>query len=151
MSELKIKQIKIETINPMYDAIEDRIRLSFNHKHESNHVDFMLTRKLLLQLLPSYEEYMFKVYSNEPLEQTVPKNKYARLSSHKQLKAHQLHPTLLSSIQFSYIEKTQQTLLSFQSSQINAYVTLNHKAFVEIINIIKSTIPYFDWGISPDL
>jgi len=145
------KQIKIETIHPIYDVIEDRIRLSFNHKQETNHVDFMMTRKFLLQLLPSYEEYLSKVYADKTLNQKVSQNKNARLSNHNQLKPYQHRAALLKGIEFSYIEKTQQTLLSFYSTHTKAYVRLNYEALIEIFNIIKSTIPHFDWSISPHL
>ncbi|MEA1880494.1 MAG: hypothetical protein U9N11_07615 [Campylobacterota bacterium] len=145
------KQIKIQTITPRYDEVEDRIRLSFNHQDTQNCIDFMLTRKFVLKLLPSIEEYMLKVYYKEMNENTntTAKQKGARIGNHNILKPYQENAELLLAIQFSFMEKNKLTLLKFSTKYTEATITLNYESFVSIVTLIRTTTPNFDWGISP--
>lgn len=144
------KTLKIETITPRYDVVEDRIRLSFNHQNMQSRTDFMLTRKFILKLVPSYDEYIFKVYpdSIEKMNTTTMKNKNTRIYNHSKFEAYQNNAMILHGIEFTFLTKDKLTLLKFYSKNVEATVTLNYLELNKLIQLIKSTIPYFDWGIS---
>ncbi|CAA6822013.1 MAG: Unknown protein [uncultured Sulfurovum sp.] len=146
------KQIKIQTITPRYDEIEDRIRLSLNHEDTENCIDFMMTRRFVLKLLPSIDEYMLKVYYKEMNQDTTTpaKHKGARIGNHNALKLYQENAELLLGIQFSFMEKNKLTQLKFNTKYTEATVTLNYESFMSIVTLIRATTPNFDWGISPD-
>jgi hypothetical protein len=144
--------LTIKTVTPRYDEIEDRIRLSINHMDSKSRIDFILTRKFILKLLPSYEEYMFKVYYEKMQNEsttTTPKYKSIRISDHSKLAPYQENPELLQSIQFSFQEKNDLTILKFGTKYTEATATLNYESLTNIFALIRSTIPHFDWGISP--
>jgi len=149
---MSLRQIKIKTITPRYDILEDRIRLSLNHNDIQNQIDFMLTRKFILNLLPSYEEYMLKVYNKEMQEKKYnnqKKQQGARLDNHNNLEPYQHNAELLLSIQFSFIPKDKLTILKFSTTHTEAIATLNLQDLINVFSLIKSTIPYFDWSVSP--
>ena len=56
------KTIYIQTLTPLYDKVEDRIRLSINYQDIANRIDLMITRAFILQLLPIFEEFIYKHY-----------------------------------------------------------------------------------------
>ena len=147
-----MKQINIQTITPRYDVLEDRIRLSLNHKDEHSRIDFMMPRNFVLQLLPSYEEYLLKVYYKLIQDDTTistPTTKGARMIDHNKLLDYQKNPELLRGIQFSFIEKSGITVVTFQTKQTHATVRLEYEALRSMFVLIRTTIPYYDWGISP--
>ena len=148
------KQLKIQTITPRYDVIEDRIRLTLNYKASQDRMDFMLTRKFILKLLPGYEEYLLKVYYEEMQKTkhtTISKNKNTRLNDHSTLEEYQRKAELLLGTQFSFISKNKLTLLKLQSQHSEATATLTYEDLSNLVEVIKSAIPYFDWGVSPHL
>ena len=54
------KVISAQTFTPVYDELEDRIRLSVNYQDVNNRIDFLITRNLIINLLPSIEEFIYK-------------------------------------------------------------------------------------------
>ena len=151
---MALHTLDIKTITPRYDEIEDRIRLSLNHQNIQNPVDFMLTRRFILKLLPSYEEYIYKVYDKKiQTEDTHKTTKYntLRITNHTELKPYQEDPELLQGIQFSFIQKSELTLLKLSTKHTEATATLNYESLTNIFALIKSAIPHFDWGISQNI
>lgn len=148
------KSIIIHSIQPRYDVIEDRIRLLLNHKDVANCVDMMLTRRFLLQLLPSYEEYLYRVYADEMKAATtikIGKRKNIRLENHSRLKPYQYEAQLLSNVQFSYIAESRLTKLTLHTRDTRATVSLSYKGLTELFAVMKTAIPRYDWGISHTL
>ena len=146
-------KLKIQTITPRYDVAEDRIRLSFNHQDKQSQIDFMLTRKFILKLLPSYEEYIYKVYADEIKKIDIKnvENKNARIHDHSKLEPYQKEAMLLHGLEFTFLKNNKLTLLKFYSQSVEATVTLDYIELNKLVQLIKSTIPYFDWGLSPHL
>lgn len=151
---MPLKEINIQSIQPKYDVIEDRIRLLLNHKQEGNRIDFMMTRKFLLHLLPNFDEYMLKAYPEQThtkLTDKILKRKNDWLNNHNDLKPYQYNAELIESVQFSFIEKKKITLLSFSSTETKATLSLNSQGLSEVFAILKTAIPYYEWGISHNL
>lgn len=151
---MSLHTLDIKTITPRYDEIEDRIRLSLNHKDIQNSVDFMLTRRFILKLLPSYEEYIYKVYDEQIQTEniyTTTKYNTLRITNHTELKPYQDNPELLLGIQFSFIQKDKLTVLKLSTKHTEATATLNYESLINIFALIKSAIPHFDWGISQNI
>ena len=149
-----MNEINIQTITPKYDVIEDRVRLMINHKDENSRIDFMMTRNFVLQLLPSYEEYLHKVYTKLMQDDTPTQGKQtkgARIPNHTTLAPYQEKAELILNIQFSFIDKNEITVVKFKTKQSQAIVRLEYEALKSMFRLIKSTIPYYDWGISPHI
>jgi hypothetical protein len=151
---VSLEQINIQTITPKYDVIEDRVRICFNHKDENTHIDYMMSRNFLLQLLPSYEEYLLKVYydlMNENVEPIKAKHKGARMVNHENIAPYQKNAELIISVQFSFVEKTAITIVKFQCQSTEAIVRLDYEGLTNMFSLIKATTPFYDWGISPHI
>ena len=155
------KTLNIQTITPRYDEIEDRLRISINHKEKDNRIDLLITRNFILKLLPIYEEYVIKAYysdisltnkmPNDPFYTILKPNTNTRITSHSQLKTYQQDAALLLEVHFSFIKKDKLTLFKCQTKETQASVKLTLETLKTIFSLIKSTIPYYDWGISPDI
>jgi len=65
MSKNNSESIIIKTFTPIYDAIEDRIRIAINYQDIHNRIDFMLTRAFLLQILVNFDEYLHTYYQDD--------------------------------------------------------------------------------------
>lgn len=149
------KLIYIQTITPVYDSVEDRIRLCVNYKDINKRVDFMLTRGFLLKLLPTIEEYIYKYYSHEFIEQknknTVDKieeNKNLSQTDMQDFELYKNREDLLYTINLSYNETTQLTTLHLVSkSDITASVVCNVVLLKSILESIIKSIPKVGWGI----
>jgi len=151
---MTMNEINIQTITPKYDVIEDRVRLMINHKDENSRIDFMMTRNFVLQLLPSYEEYLHKVYTKLMQDDTPTQDKQtkgARIPNHTALVPYQEEAELILNIQFSFIDKNEITVVKVKTKQSQAIVRLEYEALKSMFRLIKSTIPYYDWGISPHI
>lgn len=168
------KNIQINTLSPIYDKIEDRIRLSINYQDINNRIDLMLTRSFLLKLLTSIDEYIHTYYPkntdmNNPLYIEVEKEnskthktnkteakkevEYSKNIEKTNTEDYDLYRSLedlLVSINLKYDKNTQRTFMQFISKEgyiatINVDITLLQK----VLESIKHSIPNMEWGISP--
>jgi hypothetical protein len=58
------KEIIAQTFTPIYDEVEDRIRVVINYQDIMNRVDYMITRKFILNIIPTIDEFILKHYSD---------------------------------------------------------------------------------------
>jgi hypothetical protein len=157
------REVVALTFTPKYDIVEDRIRLSINYNDIKNRVDFMITRAFILKLLPYLDEYMFKFYNTEltastniPELKDVDEKKISVSTStsktdNTNLELYKQDDELLITVNFSYIKKTKISILKFQSENSQAVAQLNGESIKQVFMIIKSTIPFFSWGISHNI
>ena len=155
-----MRTINALNFTPKYDEIEDRIRLSVNYEDLQNRVDLMLTRNFILKLLPIVDEYMFKFY-NEDLNILPQQNISTKTEDNTKnqtsktdgvnLELYKQADELLIEIKFSYIQKNNMSIIRFISKDSEVISQVNSDTFKQIFNMIKSTIPFFSWGISHNI
>jgi len=162
------KIININTVTPTYDLNEDRIRLAINYQDVHNRIDMMLTRSFLLKLLPTIEEFVYKFYPNESIEDNVKievtysndtdesnntpaQSNLPANSSQTILEDLELYKgleDLLITANFSYDRKTQLTTIVFISKENHqASIVCNIDIIKSLISTIKQSVPKLQWGI----
>lgn len=145
------KNIIAKTFTPMYDEIEDRVRVVVNYQDIQNRVDFMITRNFILNLIPSAEEFMSVHYGIEDFEtpkQSDAKEKATSKTDSTNLELLRKDDELLREVNFSFDKNSKQTLLTLSSKNSVAKAQLDGFMLLQIFQIIKLAIPYIKWGIS---
>jgi len=154
------RKVNAVSFTPKYDSLEDRIRLSINYDDIQNRVDFMITRSLILKLFPLLDEYMFKYYDIEltsqspvapSIKEQIKENKTTSATDGANLELYKQEDELLEEISFSYIASKKLTVLNFKSKNSEAIAKLDANLIKQVFAIIKSSIPFFSWGISHNL
>lgn len=154
------RDIKAISFTPKYDELEDRIRLSINYDDIQNRVDFMMTRAFILKLLPTLDEYMQRFYNLDlaPVKPAQTNTKEQAQSSEStsltdgaNLELYAQGDELLIEVKLSYVKKTNISIVQFISKQSVATAQLDANAMKQVFTIIKSTIPFFSWGISQNI
>lgn len=151
-------QIIANTFTPTYDEIEDRIRLSINYQDMQNRVDFMITRSFILNLLPVAEEFLLKHYgieaspykknNIEEIKQTEQKTLSSTDMSNLEL--FKMQDELLREVNFSIDPKTKDITVKFSSNTTMAIASFDVNMFEKLFSVIKASIPFIKWGISPN-
>jgi hypothetical protein len=149
------KNIIANTFTPLYDELEDRIRLVINYQDIHNRVDFMITRNFILNLSPAAEEFISKHYENATLAQdniTVNSQKDTNQSlsqtDNVNLELFRTDEVLLLEVNFAFDINTKQTVLTLSSKNISAKAILDAYTMSQTFKVIKSAIPNIKWGIS---
>lgn len=152
------KNIIVNTLTPIYDNLEDRIRLSVNYQDLNNRIDVFITRSFILQLLPSIEEYIYKHYPNETIledEEIVISNNNPSQTNNAFSQTNQEDFTLYKNIEdllitvnLSYHNETKLTIITLITKD-KYILTLNANAEMlrNIIKALKNSIPKMAWGI----
>jgi hypothetical protein len=145
------KNITAKTFTPIYDSIEDRLRLVINYQDIQNRVDLMITRSFILDLIPSAEEFIAKYYGELDVEvntQSEIKERSTSKTDNVNLELLRTNEELLQEVNFSYDPNSKHTILTLSSKNIVAKTELDSFMLQQIIQVIKSAIPYIKWGIS---
>lgn len=147
--------ILANTFTPIYDELEDRVRLVINYQDMPNRVDFMITRSFMLNLVPTAEEFIEACYIDETFVEDKLNNILDNQDSNRTSKTDTTNlelmrttEELLLEVNFSFDIKTQLTSVTFKSKNKSTRAILDHFTFFQTINIIKASIPYIKWGIS---
>jgi len=150
-----MRKISANTFTPIYDQVEDRIRLVINYQDIQNRVDFMITRSFILNLVPAAEEFMAKHHSEKPLLQNSLKESVQGKQSDGlsqtdgvNLELLRTNEELLLEINFAFDLNTQQTIVTFSSKNTTTKASLDSITMQQTFSVIKSAIPYIKWGIS---
>jgi hypothetical protein len=149
------KNIAANTFTPLYDEVEDRLRVVVNYQDMQNRVDFMITRNFILNLSPAAEEFIAKYYENNALvhhnnPSTVQQdtNQFISKTDTVNLELLRTNEELLLEVNFTFHTNTNQTTVTFSSKNIVAKALLDASTLSQTFQIIKSAIPYIKWGIS---
>ena len=149
-----MKNIAAKTFTPIYDQVEDRLRLVINYQDIQNRVDFMITRNFILNLIPSAEEFMDKHYMEDTVNTIVePKtkaqsNEGISKTDGVNLELLRTSEELLLEVNFSFNPSTKQTTITFSSKNIQSLAVLDSSMMQQTFKVIKSAIPFLKWGIS---
>ena len=145
------KNIIAKTFTPMYDEVEDRLRVVVNYQDAQNRVDFMITRNFVLNLIPSVDEFRSALYGVDDFEspmQSEAKQKITSKTDNTNLELLKMDEELLREVNFSFDKNLKQTTLTLNSKNSTAKAQLDGFMLMQIFKIIKSAIPYIRWGIS---
>lgn len=145
------KNITAKTFTPIYDELEDRLRLVVNYQDIYNRVDFMITRNFILNLIPTAEEFMARHYGVVDFEATPQletNDKVMSKTDNVNLELLRTNDDLLLEVNFSFDINSKRTILTLSSKNIVANADLDGFMLSQIFQVIKSAIPYIRWGIS---
>lgn len=151
-----MKNISANTFTPIYDQVEDRLRLVMNYQDIQSRVDFMITRSFILNLIPAAEEFIDKHYPDEILLNdttvktnfNVQENTGVSKTDNTNLELLRTQEELLLEVNFSFDINTKQTVITFSSKNVIAKAVLDSNTMQQTISVIKSSIPYIQWGFS---
>lgn len=153
------KRISANTFTPLYDPLEDRIRFVINYNDYENRVDFMLTRRFILQLIPSIEEFIQKHYTDASKETTELTLNYDNGTSKENnsttttqtdsvdLELYRRQEELLQEVNLSFNARTKQTTVIFQSKEFEVVAVFDVTLIRQVFSILKGAIPYVEWGV----
>ena len=153
-----MQNIQIKTLTPTYDKVEDRIRFSINYQDIDNRIDLMITRSLIIQLLPILEEYIYKYYPNLTIQDEIVQIKVndevvnddnTSSTNMEDILLYKSLEDLLVTINLKYDATNQYTQLEFISKDNHKASTICDANMLQsIIKSLKSSIPHFSWGIA---
>jgi hypothetical protein len=150
-----MKKIIADTFTPLYDAIEDRIRLVINYQNIDSRVDLMITRSFILEFLPTMDEFVLNHYGLENITIET-KNKDPEVSPSStttdniDLELYKKQDELLTKVDFAFYQQTQQTQLKLYTTDTQIEAPLDKELLKNLLRVIKASVPYINWGISPD-
>ena len=137
--------IEAKTFTPIYDEVEDRIRLIINLDNVGR-IDLMITRALIIKLIPMLEEFYEKHYSDiEADEVTI--NSDSSKEESKSSTVAKIDGELLMTINLSYNRDNQLTSIELISSKNRVVANFNQELFNSFIKLLKNSIPKFSWGL----
>ncbi len=171
MNKIEEKKIIVaNTFTPSYDSIEDRIRVVINYQDIKNRIDLMITRNFILDFIPLTDEFLLTHYNKDlniadgsieirqtinqtnkdEIEKQVQKNPNLSKTDHVNMGLLKIKDELLRRVDLSYNQKTKNTVITFTTNEHIIKSSLDKNLFQQIIKLIKSSIPYFKWGLSPN-
>jgi hypothetical protein len=137
-----MKKIIADTFTPLYDAIEDRIRLVINYQNIDSRVDLMITRSFILEFLPTMDEFVLNKDPEVSPSSTTTDN--------IDLELYKKQDELLTKVDFAFYQQTQQTQLKLYTKDTQIEAPLDKELLKNLLRVIKASVPYINWGISPD-
>ena len=149
------KTITANDFTPIYDTLEDRIRLVLNYQDINNRVDFMITRSFLLNLIPTAEEFIEQSYGTEDVVQEKvavahvnEPNKALNQTDTANLELFKKDEELLLEVNFAFNKQKKITKVAFSSKTVVVNAQLNASTIREVFKMIKLAIPRIKWGIA---
>lgn len=139
-------KILAETFTPIYDEIEDRIKLIVNYQDFHNRVDLMITRKFTIQLVPMLEEFYEAHYGTLQKRSSCSGNlkKYTSNTSYEDLLLYRQKPLLLRGVKLLY--QKPYTIVNFKTESILIVTKFNKEALDVFLQRLKRAIPQVGWG-----
>lgn len=165
--------IQIKNLTFSYNPREDRIFFLINHNDFKNRIDFIVTRKKLIELLNGFDEILIndcdggKVFKElyqtqeplikEPINTTKDeqpnknKNKWEKSIDHKELNFTQnKKPIMLDGISYS-MKNNQLTFKYLSNKTFYAISIMDKEMFQRTLSSLMRVIPFVAWGISPHI
>lgn len=166
--------IQIRNLTFSYNPREDRIFILVNHNNFNNRIDFIVTRKKLIELLNGFDEILINHCNNgelfkqlyttqEPLKKEeiqTPQNKnQLNLNKNKwekNVNPKDLHltknkkPIMLDALSFNI--KDSQLIFKFISNNtFYAISIMDKEMFQKTLSSMMRVVPFVSWGISPHI
>ena len=134
----------VKTFTCRYDALEDRLLLTLNYQSAYERVDFWITRRFLLKLVPVF----FDFTEHMPVQETyVP---YASQNTGEtevsEYLLFQRAPILLESVDFQKREGHIVLLFKNHVHQIVYEAILDAAGVERFVNLLLGCAPRYEWG-----
>lgn len=145
------REIAAKTFTPIYDELEDRLRLAVNYQDIQNRVDFMITRSFIINLISTAQEFMEKHYGISDFKiapEQESEDKGTSKTDNVNLELLRTSEELLLEVNFSFDINSKHTILTLSSKNITAKADLDGFMLKQVFQVMKSAIPYIRWGIS---
>lgn len=157
------KTITGKTFSPLYDEVEDRIRLTINYQDIENRIDFVITRNLIISWIPAINGFIDKYYNDDLAENITSieiesdikdvikqstNKQQLKLTDNSDLELLKTEDVLLERIDLRYNVNSRNTTLILFSKNIMVKSILDYNNLIKIMGTIKNTIPNFKWGLS---
>jgi len=143
------KTIITQTFTPVYDAVEDRIRLAINYEDYENRIDLMITRRFALQLIPTLEEYSpvktFSDYNVNENDKTA-KQEIVHQTDNVNLELLKAEAMLLEEVNIKK-DEANNTVLTMQCKTATVVALLDTKMMQEFCRVLKAAVPKVEWGV----
>ena len=137
--------IEAKTFTPIYDEVEDRIRLIINID-KKNRVDLMITRAFIIKLLPLFEEFYEKHYNEFRLDSITIDSRNDNEENSNSIIV-KIDYELLMSVNLSFNKDNKQTILELITKNKKIVGIFNEELFNSFIKLLKGAIPKFSWGL----
>ncbi len=134
-----------KTFTPFYDEIEDRIKLIVNYQNFNNRVDLMITRKFIIKLIPSLEEFYSLYYKNSINTVNNDSNKFFSPTQIEDISLYQKENLLLTEVNVNFNNGI--TNMEFKTSSVTVVSAFNQQTLHAFISNLKNSIPKIGWGI----
>jgi hypothetical protein len=145
--------IQAQTFTFKYNMREDRIIMTLNYASAAARLDLMLTRAMILKLIPVIEQIYLSAPVNTSKEKTAvltQKNEKKTDSDLLELIPHQY--LLLEKIDFkSFENKAHIALLFYVNNKVVAQALLNPENFKQVMDVLIQSIPHHAWGIAANI
>lgn len=145
-----------QTFTFRYDAREDRMMLILNYASQTARLDLMITRAMVLKLIPVIEQVMINhnITHNEPASSPQPQQGQANVSATDKdmLEVMSQTPLLLEKIDFKTLSDQGRLLLIFYASGVPlAQAVMTPEHFAQVMNVMVQSLPHHSWGIAPTI
>jgi len=138
--------IKVKTFTPIYDEIEDRIRLIINID-QLNRVDLMITRAFIIKIIPLLEEFYEKHYKKFAEDKVKIENSSKKNDNTSNMTIVKIETELLMSINLTFNKKSKFTQIELIGQKRKVTAILNEDLMYSFIKLLKGAIPKFSWGL----
>ena len=143
------KEIEAKTFTPIYDSVEDRIRLIINYEDMQNRVDMMITRAFIIKLIYMIEDYLENNFSKAQTieeQKLEPEKKYTTETKDEYIDL-TIQEELLLEVNLTLLEDKKNILFTTSSKNITTKSIFNKEILELFLQNLKKSIPKYDWGI----
>ncbi len=147
--------IQAQTFTFKYDPREDRMILTLNYASNTSRIDFMITRAMILKLIPVIEQILIAKSTPQPQPVTkkqMPTRGKEEVTDRDMLELMGKNRHLLEKIDFkTFKENSNIAMLFFAENTLQAQAVLTPENFSQIMNIMVGSLPHHSWGIAPNI
>ena len=146
--------IQAQTFTFKYNVREDRIIMSINYTSNTSRLDLMITRAMVLKLIPVIEQIYLTEASPEQAPQKLKREVRGKenITDNDILEVMERKRHLLEKIDFkSFQNSSNIALIFYVDENAIAQAVLNRVGFKQIMDVMIQSIPHHSWGIAANI
>ncbi len=143
-----------QTFTFRYDGREDRMMMTLNYASHTGRLDLMLTRAMILKLIPVVERLMLDHGVSHSLQPSAVKTNTKNVSATDTdlLDVMAQEALLLEKIDFKMRKNKERiALIFYTAAQPVAHAVMTPEHFAQIMQLLIQSIPHHSWGISANI